>query len=150
MSTNTSGGTTTSFSNTPQAKDDVYANSSLTEDTAYLVTFIIDVMANDLGGAAKSLYSLDDGIENEGSATSADLLTKDPAGTPQYSALGANISITADGKVAYALTATAAAAIQSTGAGKYAIDTSSVPTLIEQIQLIGGDDDIRLRGGQSK
>ncbi|RYF35688.1 MAG: hypothetical protein EOO38_28715, partial [Cytophagaceae bacterium] len=57
------GGTTVSFSNAPQAKDDVF---SWTEDNAVFAgssTTIIslDVMANDLGGNAKSLFSLDDG-----------------------------------------------------------------------------------------
>ena len=32
MATNTSGGTTISFSNTPQGVDDVFANTGLTED----------------------------------------------------------------------------------------------------------------------
>ncbi len=56
----TAGGTTTSFSNTPQAADDVFTenNSTQLNDT----TLQLDVMANDLGGAAKSLYSIDDGV----------------------------------------------------------------------------------------
>ena len=58
----TGGGSTTSFTNTPQAKDDVY---SLTEDqllaseTLYnglTHTISLDVMANDLGGNAKTLF----------------------------------------------------------------------------------------------
>ncbi|MEV8703141.1 VCBS domain-containing protein, partial [Mesorhizobium ciceri] len=58
------GGTTTSFSNTPQAKDDLF---NLTEDTVVLASgsqtiIVLDVMANDLGGNAKSLFSVDDGI----------------------------------------------------------------------------------------
>ncbi|MER8447934.1 VCBS domain-containing protein, partial [Mesorhizobium sp. M1066] len=58
------GGTTTSFSNTPQAKDDVF---NLTEDTVVLVSgsqtiIVLDVMANDQGGNAKSLFSVDDGV----------------------------------------------------------------------------------------
>jgi VCBS repeat-containing protein len=55
---------TTSLSNTPQAGDDSY---SYTENdliasgllTGNIVT--LDVMANDLGGKAKTLYSIDDG-----------------------------------------------------------------------------------------
>ena len=65
----TGGGTTTSFSNTPQAKDDLY---SFTEDSLLsLVTFnaqldilLLNVMANDLGGNAKTLYSVDNGVNN--------------------------------------------------------------------------------------
>jgi len=50
MATNTDGGTTESFSNTPQAVDDSYLNaqSNLTEDSSVVIYF--DVMANDLGG----------------------------------------------------------------------------------------------------
>ncbi|AEH90425.1 beta strand repeat-containing protein [Mesorhizobium opportunistum] len=58
------GGTTASFSNTPQAQDDAY---NLTEDTVVLASgsqtvIVLDVMANDQGGNAKSLFSVDDGI----------------------------------------------------------------------------------------
>ncbi|TIW71635.1 MAG: hypothetical protein E5V58_18520, partial [Mesorhizobium sp.] len=69
------GGTTTSFSNTPQAKDDTFLYS---EDAGGVL--ILNVLANDLGGAAKTLYSIDDNV----SATTAtktyapaDLLTRD-------------------------------------------------------------------------
>ncbi|WP_292442532.1 VCBS domain-containing protein [Mesorhizobium sp.] len=65
------GGTTTSFSNTPQATNDVF---NYTEDNVVIVSalqsiILLDVMANDLGGAAKTLYSVDDG-------TSASTATK--------------------------------------------------------------------------
>ncbi|RWD87182.1 MAG: hypothetical protein EOS38_18470 [Mesorhizobium sp.] len=68
------GGTTTSFSNTPQAQGDVFNYS---EDTAVVVSgsqsiILLDVLANDLGGNAKTLYSIDDG-------TSATTSTKQPA-----------------------------------------------------------------------
>ena len=74
--TNTSGGTTTSFTNTPQAKDDVYTftEDQLLASGLYNVetsTIILDVMSNDLGGNAKSLYSVDDG----GTGALQDLLT---------------------------------------------------------------------------
>ncbi|MER8467175.1 VCBS domain-containing protein, partial [Mesorhizobium sp. M1396] len=57
------GGTSTSFSNTPQAKDDVF---NYTEDNVVIVSasqsiILLDVMVNDLGGASKTLYSVDDG-----------------------------------------------------------------------------------------
>src|SRR3954447_3998189 len=67
MSTNTSGGTTQSFSNTPQAKDDIY---KFTEEQLLAApsiynqvtrTLSLNVMSNDLAGNAKSLYSIDDG-----------------------------------------------------------------------------------------
>ncbi|MDZ5460922.1 cadherin-like domain-containing protein [Azohydromonas lata] len=59
---------TTSFSNTPQAKDDAFA---YTEDQLLAsgqmrgdTTISLDVMANDLGGQAKTLFSIDDGSGN--------------------------------------------------------------------------------------
>jgi len=66
----TGGGSVTSFTNTPQANDDTYnyledllrANSSLYN--AATNTISLDVMANDLGGNAKALFSVDDGDGN--------------------------------------------------------------------------------------
>ena len=59
----TGGGSTTSFTNTPQAKDDYYSyeedwlrNSSYYNIATNIVT--LDVMSNDLGGAAKALFSV--------------------------------------------------------------------------------------------
>ena len=78
----TGGGSVTSFTNTPQAKDDNYlfledvlrANSTLYNVATNTIT--LDVMANDLGGTAKSLFSVEDG---DGNALTADydLLVKD-------------------------------------------------------------------------
>ena len=78
----TGGGSVTSFTNTPQAKDDsyTYLEDVLRADgTLYNVatnTITLDVMANDLGGNAKSLFSVEDG---DGNALTADfdLLMKD-------------------------------------------------------------------------
>ena len=99
MPTNTSGGTTTSFMNTPQAVDDLY---DIYEDSIY--TF--DVMSNDLGGNAKILWSIDDsnldgtyGVTSSGNGT-YDLLSKDAACVPECSDLGARIWIEA-GKIRY-------------------------------------------------
>ena len=65
---------TTSFSNTPQAKNDtfIFVEDSLLVQTGALY---LDVMANDLGGKAKSLFSIDDG--NGGSNNPTDLMIKD-------------------------------------------------------------------------
>ena len=107
MPTNTGGGTTTSFFNTPQAKDDYYTAS---EDCVYY----FDVMADDLGGNAKVLWSIDDNDlygtttrSADGTTTTTtnvdsviDLTVKDVAGAIEKSALGASISIV-DGKVKY-------------------------------------------------
>jgi VCBS repeat-containing protein len=89
MATNTDGGTTASFNNTPQAKDD-YLTAG--EDCIYS----FDVMANDLGGNAKVLWSIDDTTMTDDSGNgSIDLLTKDgtPTSIPECSDLGARISI---------------------------------------------------------
>ena len=97
MSTNTSGGTTASFLNTPQAKDDTFSN--VYEDNIY--TF--DVMANDLGGNAKVLWSIDDtSMKDDSTNGTYDLLTADntAAAVPECSDLGAKIWIEA-GKIRY-------------------------------------------------
>src|SRR5947207_14382437 len=115
----TGGGSTTSFSNTPQATDDVFTTGvsvttgaviTLTEDNVQAVIF--DVMANDLGGNAKTLFSIDNGINNTGAMSgysAADLLTQDTARAEATSGdtslNGAKIWITADGKVGYDATA---------------------------------------------
>lgn len=75
------GGTTTSFANTPQAKDDWYwlteellQNSSIYNATTRTLT--LDVMSNDLGGNAKSLFSIDDAEGNPiNDLSQTDLLT---------------------------------------------------------------------------
>jgi VCBS repeat-containing protein len=112
-----------SFNNTPQAVDDSFsaALTGLTEDSTN--TILLAVMANDLGGQAKTLYSLDDGIENEGSTTSADLLVKDIVGVNSLSQYGATIAIRADGKVAYSMTAASRAHFASLGEGEIGHDT---------------------------
>src|SRR5688572_27942838 len=63
----TGGGSTTSFTNTPQAKDDTYnyledllrADSTLYDSSTN--TLLLDVMSNDLGGGAKTLFSVENG-----------------------------------------------------------------------------------------
>ena len=109
ISTTTSGGTTTSFSNTPQAMGDLLTTTStgilLTEESGIV---LLDVMANDLGGAAKSLWSLDNNdslMTNTKVLAPADLLAQDTGRTEllstDLSKLGAVIWITSDGKVGY-------------------------------------------------
>ena len=66
-----------SFAKTPQAKDDTFL---VGEDTL-IASVMLDVMANDLGGAAKHLYSIADG------SSVTDLLIQDTNGwerTPFY------------------------------------------------------------------
>ncbi|HWP17290.1 MAG TPA: Ig-like domain-containing protein, partial [Xanthobacteraceae bacterium] len=117
-------GITVSFSNTPQAKDDLFtaAQSGLTQDSLGVV--LLDVMANDLGGNAKSLYALDDGM-NSGGPT-GDLLVQDAIGAVNFSAHGATIKITSDGKVSYdasTLDASFKDGIQPLTDGEFATDT---------------------------
>src|SRR5260221_6678695 len=104
MATTITNGTVVSFGNTPQAVDDLFtsAQTGLNEDILQIV--YLNVMANDLGGNAKTLYSLDDGI-SIGGTRPVDLLTQDAgraeATSSDYSAHGAHIWITSDGKVGY-------------------------------------------------
>lgn len=109
-------GNIVSFANTPQAKDDILTGLG-TEDTGDII--YLDVMANDLGGKGKSLWSFDDGISTGGNRPD-DLLTQDAIGS---SFLGAQMWITADGKIAYQLTAALRASLQSLPVGQSATDT---------------------------
>src|SRR4030042_789469 len=76
---NTTPGIINSFTKTPQAGDDNYLwtedallSSNLFNKTTNIVT--LDVMSNDLGGKAKTLFSIDDG--GDGSSLT-DLLNKE-------------------------------------------------------------------------
>ncbi|UNP90184.1 VCBS domain-containing protein [Aeromonas encheleia] len=137
--TTTSSGTVTSFSNSPQAKDDTFttglidglSGSLITEDLVGVV--YLDVMANDLGGNAKTLWSLDN-AESLSTATKSyaptDLLTQDTARfedvSNDTSLNGARIWITMDGKVGYdagTLSTTFKNALQALSAGETLSDT---------------------------
>ncbi|HEX6661846.1 MAG TPA: VCBS domain-containing protein, partial [Sphingomicrobium sp.] len=122
MATNTSGGTTASLSNTPQAKDDSF---NLVED--YNAIAWLDVMLNDLGGNAKILWSLDDSATDAAGAT--DLIGSDigkvEATTNDTSLNGAKIWI-CDGKVGYdasTLSASFRASLQALAIGEKAYDS---------------------------
>ena len=128
-----SGGTTSSFTNTPQATGDDFTSAltGITEDSATI--FYLDVMANDLGGKAKTLWSLDNGVNDTGAMLghiAGDLLTQDTARaeatSTDTSANGARIWITADGKVGYdsaTLSAGFRASLQTLAEGEDATDT---------------------------
>lgn len=105
---NTGGGTETSFVNTPQAKDDPFGSAGSGQLDYVSTVYVLDVMQNDLGGNAKSLWSVDDGVNNSGAMSgheAGDLLTQDLAGVTGVAAnrskFGAALSVTADGRVAY-------------------------------------------------
>ncbi|WP_375740347.1 tandem-95 repeat protein [Pseudomonas boanensis] len=87
---------TTSFSNTPQATGDSFVFDSLVSEGVDYV--YLDVMANDLGGKAKTLYALSDGTSADGStATSAEIQADLLAhATSCLSAYGAEIRIAQD------------------------------------------------------
>ncbi|WP_244143200.1 Ig-like domain-containing protein, partial [Paraburkholderia terricola] len=103
--TTISNGITVSISNTPQANNDLFtsAQTGLTDNTLGIV--YLNVMANDLGGAAKTLYSIDSGTEATTALEQTALLTQDNARaeavSTDYSAHGAHLWITSDGKVGY-------------------------------------------------
>jgi VCBS repeat-containing protein len=119
MSDKPTKGTVVSFGNTPQAKDDTYAGLG-TEDTGSII--YLDVMANDLAGNGKSLWATDDGI-SEGGIRPVDLLTQDAIGAVGASRLGAEIWITADGKIAYRMTDALRTSLQSLAVGQTATDS---------------------------
>jgi VCBS repeat-containing protein len=104
-----SGGTTASFTNAPQANGDTFAyledvlmaNGLLYNQTTRILT--LDVMANDLGGKAKSLFSIDDGFGNQLSdLATSDLLTNQSFSSWQLTANGNSIRIV-NGKIEYRL-----------------------------------------------
>lgn len=102
--TKSSTGVSVSFGNTPQAKDDTVTATYIGTNADSNGIIYLDVMANDLGGNAKTLYSLDDAVSPDATAkihAPADLLVQDAVGVANNSKCGADISITADGKVAY-------------------------------------------------
>lgn len=47
--------------NTPQAQDDLYSVTEAQAEAASNNILWLDVMANDLGGKSKTLWSIDDG-----------------------------------------------------------------------------------------
>ncbi|WP_436089321.1 VCBS domain-containing protein, partial [Devosia sp. LjRoot16] len=125
-------GIVTSFGNTPQAVDDVFNATALAlgiGSSGPFTPILIDVMANDKAGGAKTLYSLDNGT-SDGGIRPTDLLTQDmgrtAATSTDTSANGARIWITADGQVSYDASTLSAAKllqIQGLGAGEYFTDT---------------------------
>ncbi|RVA76566.1 adhesin, partial [Mesorhizobium sp. M7A.F.Ca.US.006.04.2.1] len=147
------GGTTTSFSNTPQAKDDLFLLSE--NDTGVL---ILNVLANDLGGAAKQLYSIDN-ADSVQTATKilapADLLTRDATysggvgGGTDTSYLGAHIWIGTDGTIHYD-TANLESMIQALGAGEGLTDKVTYAIQLGNGTLGWGPATIQFNGTNDK
>src|ERR1041385_4200509 len=119
-----------SFGNTPQAQADFFASAATGLTDASLGIVSLDVMGNDLGGNAKSLWSVDSGTEATTALEQAALLPQDTARTEglstDRSANGAHIWITADGKVGYdasTLSASFRDQLDHISAGQYLTDT---------------------------
>jgi VCBS repeat-containing protein len=118
-----------SFFKTPQAGDDNYywTEDSLQLDTNVYINsthLMLDVMANDLGGAAKKLYSIDDGNGNPIDPT--DLLNADTlAGgisTWEPTACGNQARIN-NGKIEFDLSHELPGGVNSLGSGDQFTDT---------------------------
>ena len=91
---------TTSLSDTPQAQDDLFTSeiTGLTDGNLGIVT--LAVLSNDLGGQATLLYSIDDGTNSLQDLSTQDAARVEAVST-DYSANGAHIWITSDGRVGY-------------------------------------------------
>ncbi|PAU53231.1 S-layer family protein [Pseudomonas sp. PICF141] len=166
--TTTSGGTVTSLSNTAQAQDDIFttgvigtSTAAITEDLLGVV--YLDVMSNDLGGSAKTLWSLDDATSLS-TATKvyapADLLVQDTgrieATSTDTSFNGAKIWITSDGKVGYdaaTLSTAFKAQLQSLAGGGTLTDTftyairlgnGTLSWATAQVQFAGANDSVTI------
>ncbi|WP_338807077.1 VCBS domain-containing protein [Pseudomonas chlororaphis] len=169
--TTTTGGTSTSFSNTPQAQDDIFttgvigtSSAAITEDLLGIV--YLDVMSNDLGGNAKTLWSLDNATSLS-TATKvyapADLLVQDTsrieATSSDTSFNGAKIWITSDGKVGYdaaTLSTAFKAQLQALAAGTSLTDSftyairlgnGTLSWATAQVQFAGANDSVTMSLG---
>ncbi|URM27684.1 VCBS domain-containing protein [Pseudomonas frederiksbergensis] len=169
--TTTSGGTVTSLSNTPQAQDDIFttgvigtSSAAITEDLLGVV--YLDVMSNDLGGSAKTLWSLDDATSLS-TATKvyapADLLVQDTgrieATSTDTSSNGAKIWITSDGKVGYdaaTLSTAFKAQLQALAGGASLTDSftyairlgnGTLSWATAQVQFAGANDSVTMSLG---
>jgi len=141
---------------TPQAKDDLFSSSAtgITEDSAGV--YHLNVMGNDLGGAAKRLWSLDNGVNNTGAIlgyVAGDLLTQDTArsqaATSDTSLNGARIWITTDGKVGYdasTLSTAFRAQLQALGDGQSITDTFTYAIRLANGTLSWATASIELKG----
>ncbi|EJL08639.1 VCBS domain-containing protein [Pseudomonas chlororaphis] len=169
--TTTSGDTATSLSNTPQAQDDIFttgvigtSSATITEDLLGVV--YLDVMSNDLGGNAKTLWSLDNATSLS-TATKvyapADLLIQDTsrveATSSDTSFNGAKIWITSDGKVGYdaaTLSTAFKAQLQALAAGASLTDSftyairlgnGTLSWATAQVQFAGANDSVTMSLG---
>ena len=101
------------FASHSWAQDDIFEDISTGMDKLA----VLDVLANDLGGRHRKLWSLDDGDNLE------DLRQKDEINDINLSQRGAHISITDDGKVAYALSPALQNEVKGLGDGQFLEDS---------------------------
>lgn len=153
MATLSTGISTTSMFLTPQAVDDFFA---MGED---MVSVFIDVMSNDLGGNAKTLWATTTGSELNSDGTSAlnttevtDLQTRDVVGCYETTELGAKVAITSNGMLSYCVTPIQGM-LNALAAGEWVTDhitytirlsngTLSIATLT--VTILGSNDGIRI------
>lgn len=128
----------TSAYNTPQAQDDIYSVTEAQAEAAFNLILWLDVMANDLGGKSKTLWSIDNADDL------ADLFQKDAQISFESSALGAMIYIK-DGKVAYDLTPIADL-VDSLSQGEALTDTLTYAIRLGNGTLSFGEVNITFRG----
>lgn len=117
MAINSKGIKSDKFAKNSKARDDMF--DMLADEES---VFIFDVMANDVMGKSKTLWSIDDSEGDEDSGP-ADLLSRDEIAAVNFSEKGAEIWITEEGKVAYALTPDLQAELEALADGEYLIDT---------------------------
>ncbi|MFC3432113.1 MULTISPECIES: cadherin-like domain-containing protein [Sphingobium] len=119
MANSTTSVNTTSMYNTPQAVDDFYSVSE--GNATHILTF--DVMANDLGGNAKSLYSITDQTDSGAvNYNTSQLITKDtPGGAWEPTERGGSIRIN-NGKLEYLVSSSLQASIDHLGVGETIVD----------------------------
>ncbi len=143
---------TVSYTKTPQANGDYWAFSEDFSGLADGKSILLDVMANDLGGNAKSLYSIDNGD------LLTDLLTKDPGlCTPwEKTALGHEIRIN-NGQIEYRLASdgfdldSLAEGVQTCDTFKYAIQlgNGTISYATVTLNFTGVNDAARITGDVS-
>src|SRR5258706_8616146 len=124
-------GIQTSFSNTPQAKDDIYGwteDELLSSGLLHGSIITLNVMSTDLGGNAKALFSIDDG-NGHTNITDYDLLTVDGLingiSAWELTAAGNRVRIDngkIDFDIANYLTAHGVASVEALAAGDYIPD----------------------------
>lgn len=147
MATLSTGISTTSMFLTPQAVDDFFA---MGED---MVSVCIDVLSNDLGGNAKTLYATTTGSESDlTTAEISDLQTRDVVGCYETTELGAKVAITSNGMLSYCVTPIQGM-LNALAAGEWVTDhitytirlsngTLSIATLT--VTILGSNDGIRI------